>query len=46
MSVLRNRIVAYGAIDQSPGAFHPVGTAATPMVMPVSELVYTGDTAL
>ena len=46
MSVLRNRIIAYGPYDQSPAAFHPVGTSATPMVMPVSEITYAGDTAL
>ncbi len=46
MSVLRDRIVAYGAIDQSPAAFHPAGTAATAMVMPMSEVTYAGDRAL
>ncbi len=46
MSVLRDRIVAYGAIDQSPAAFHPAGTPDTPMVMPMSEITYSGDTAL
>lgn len=46
MSVLRDRIVAYGAIDQSPAAFHPAATSATPMVMPMAEIVYSGDTAL
>ena len=45
MSILRDRIIAYGPYDQSPAAFHPAGTAATPMIMPMSEIRYEGNTA-
>lgn len=42
MSVLRDRIMSQGATADS----HPVGTAATPMVMPLAEVRYVADDAV
>jgi len=44
VSVLHSRIAEQPGIDPVAG-HHPVGTADTPMVMPMSELTYSGNTA-
>lgn len=43
MSVLRDRIMTQGTAG--PGYFHPYGTRATPMVMPLALVDYTGGMA-
>jgi hypothetical protein len=44
MSILHSRIADQPGIEPSAG-FHPVGTADTPMVMPMSELTYADNVA-
>ena len=44
MSVLQSRI-ASGQYNAA-GNYHPASTPATPMEMPMSEVVYAGDTVL
>lgn len=46
MSVLQRRIIAHGGQGHHQAATLPYGTSATPMVMPHSQLTYTGDTAI
>ena len=43
MSVLRTRIVTHGGQGRQDGQYHPYGTAATPMVMPLAAVTYAGD---
>jgi hypothetical protein len=40
MSVLRNRILAQGG--GASGSYHPYGTSATPMIMPLAAVEYDG----
>jgi hypothetical protein len=44
MSILSDRI--HGEQYESMPAYHPSGTAGTPMVAPMAEVTYTGDTVL
>ena len=44
MSTLHERIADQPGVDPVAG-YHPVGTGATPMVMPMSEITYDGNTA-
>ena len=44
MSILRKRIITQGA-NMGPAYTHPYGTRATPMVMPLAAVDYTGNTA-
>lgn len=43
MSVLRDRIMTQGIAG--PAYSHPPGTSATPMVMPLAHVDYTGNMA-
>ena len=46
MSVLHRRIMAVGSNQQrAMGAYHPYGTADTPMTMPINRVLMTADGA-
>jgi len=46
VSVLRDRIVSQNYNGTGMGDMHPVGTGATPMVMPMMNITYRGEDAL